>query len=454
MPDFSPDLAKNVVQAFLTSQFDKKTEKEQRQLAKAIEDNDLDKISELKEKLSKFEDRYSLEVWMDNAANRMTKQIGFGTHISKGIHSSSKGDNINFDPNTALPKAVVGHQSIKNHQLDASGNAAALPLYSFFEFEVQDGKKVKDYIIENDNSFELSLSSDPDLSKQYFKAFRQALVGKNKQPITSEYNKQTLWPHANKQYTCIIPLYPSSLTNIVFQKIQHIKYSDETSSKRKNRFSNKEDVIQAAYPTISDIAVVKLGGSNPQGVSRHMSTQGGINYLLPSLPPTLTRYNTHFKPSRFATSIFSNALEKRISPTLLKIFSAIKTKPNNVKVRDLRKQAMDEVLTQIFDYAHYMQNELPAGWSKDQVNLNDSEKFWLDPRRAELEGEESWKEKREAEDWHKDIIHSYARWINSLLKKKFKDIKDGFSDTEHTQWERDMQAMIDLYERAGKGVFL
>lgn len=454
MPDFSPDLAKNAVQAFLTSQFDKKTEKEQSQLAKAVEDNDLEKISELKEKLSKFEDRYSLEIWMDNAANRMTKQIGFGTHISKGIHSSSKGDNINFDPNTALPKAFVGHQSIKNHQLDASGNAAALPLYSFFEFDVQDGKKIKDYIIENDNSFEISLSSDPDLSKQYFKAFRKALVGKNKQPITSEYNKQILWPHTNKQYTCIIPLYPSSLTNIVFQKIQHIKYSDDTSNKRKNRFSNKEDVIQAAYLTIADIAIVKLGGSNPQGVSRHMSTQGGINYLLPSLPPTLTRYNTHFKPSKFATSIFSNALEKKVSATLLKIFSAIEIKPNNVKVRDLRKQAMDEILTQIFDYARYMQNELPAGWTKDQVNLNDSEKFWLDPKRTELEGEEAWKEKRESEEWHRDIIHSYARWINSLLQKRFKDIKDGFADTEHTQWEHDMQAMIDLYERAGKGVFL
>ena len=38
---------KDAIQAFLTAQYDKKTEKEHKQLAKALEDNDVAKIAEL-----------------------------------------------------------------------------------------------------------------------------------------------------------------------------------------------------------------------------------------------------------------------------------------------------------------------------------------------------------------------------------------------------------------------
>lgn len=460
MPDFSPNLAKNAVQAFLTSQFEKKTEKEQKQLVKAIEDNDLDKIEVLKQALEDAKEKYSKSVWIEDAAKRMARQLNFGTHISKGIHPDAKGNNVSFTASNQIPSELVGTHSINSEFIDANGNAAALPLAAFFDFQINETTKIRDLIVTDNADFIGTLHDDPQLADDYHQAFKKVLQNIIEQPVTHERNKQMLWPSNvyqtpsldNLSYINIVPLYPSVLSFEAYQRINHLKFSDENKLARDNRF--KKTVEQKPYVSLNNLAIVQLGGTKPQNVSLLMSKQGGRNYLLPSLPPTLTRYTTHFKPSKFATSIFSNALEKRVSPTLLNVFSVIKTKPNNVKVRDLRKQAMDEVLTQIFDYAHYMQNELPAGWTKDQVNLNDSEKFWLDPKRAELEGEEAWKEKRESEEWHRDIIHSYARWINSLLQKRFKDIKDGFADTEHTQWKRDMQAMIDLYERAGKGVFL
>ena len=106
MIDITPELASSAVKAFLISQYNKKTETEQKQLAKAVESNDLISISTLNEKLTIAKDKYQLDNWMDNAANKMAKQISFGTHISKGIHSSSKGDNINFEPETVLPKGI------------------------------------------------------------------------------------------------------------------------------------------------------------------------------------------------------------------------------------------------------------------------------------------------------------------------------------------------------------
>lgn len=131
MNDITPQQAKSAVLGFLQGQFEKKSETEQKQLAKAKEDGDAEKFAELTLKIAEIREKYALEPWMERAANWMTKQIGFGTHISKGIHSSSRGDNINFSTNNLLPHGIVGHQSLREPILDASGNAAALPLFPF-----------------------------------------------------------------------------------------------------------------------------------------------------------------------------------------------------------------------------------------------------------------------------------------------------------------------------------
>lgn len=453
MIDVSPEQAKDAVKAFLSYLYDKKTEKEQKQLIKAIQDNDIDNISKLNKSLSKFKEKYELETWMNSAANKMVNEIGFGTHISKGIHSSSKGDNINFSPENDLPESVVGHQSVNNHNLDASGNAAALPLFSFYDYEVIENKKIKDFIIENNESFKRALSKDIELSKQYFETFRQSLIGTNSQPHTSEYNKQTLWHIGGYEYICIVPLYPSSLTNYVHKKINHIKYSEETVTAKKNRFSKNTEIKQLAYTTFSDLATVRIGGSNPQGVSRHMSSQSGRNYLLPSLPPMLNIADSTFKPSKFADTIFAKSLANKVNPIIQDIFEVVKSPKNNVDIRDARKDAMDEVLRHIFEFAHYMRHELPAGWTKE-TELDECEQFWLDPKRADLPNEDEWRARREQTEWHKKIIHRFASWMNALLQDKFKDLRTEIADPEHNQWQRDIEAMTSLYERAGKGVFL
>ena len=453
MTDISPELASGAVKAFLISQYDKKTDTEQKQLARAIESNDLVSISNLNEKLSIAKDKYQLDNWMDNAANKMAKQISFGTHISKGIHSSSKGDNINFEPDTLLPKGIVGHQTINHHKLDASGNAAALPLFSFFDFDVNNDKKIMNYIIEDNNSFKHCLSKDKQLSEQYFQIFRKLLTVKISEPCSSEYNKQILWPvnHETNSYMCIIPLYPSALTNLVYEKIQHIQYSDDVKIAKKNRFSSSAE--KTPYVTLSDIATVTIGGSNPQGVSRHMSKQGGRNYLLPSLPP-ITEQERSFKLSKSAKTIFGTAMEYNAREAIQSIFKSIKDTRNIVDVRDARKRAIDEMLYQIFDTAEIIRSTMPAGWSKD-YEFDYCEQLWLDPKRADLDGEEEFKADREEDDsWHSQIVHRFARWLNTLMQAEFKEIASDFGDAEHLEWEREIEDMKKRYERAGKGVFL
>lgn len=459
MTELSPELASGAVKAALTSLYDKKTETQQKQLAKAIESGDDDKVAELKAALAEIQEKYSVATWIPDAANRMAKQLNFGTHISKGVHPDAKGDNISFKTTHNRDNTVIGTHSIVSSYIDANGNAAALPLAAFFDFKIDEDTTVRDLISTDNAVFIASLAGDQKLANEYQQAFKQALQNIITEPVTHERNKQMLWIGNAYEgadiealdYINIIPLYPSVLTHEVYQRINHLKFSDDNKVVRDNRF--KKTAEQKPYVILKGLATVQLGGTKPQNVSLLMSKQGGRNYLLPSLPPIIKQERT-FKLSKFANSIFSTAMEYNAREAIENIFKTIKDTRNIVDVRDARKRAIDEVLYQIFATAEDIRTNMPAGWSKD-YELDRAQKLWLDPKRADLEGEDDFKAAREQEDaWHRDIVHSFARWLNTLMQTEFKAIASDFGDAEHLDWEREIEDMKKRYEHAGKGVFL
>lgn len=459
MTDISPELASNAVKAFLASQYEKKTDTEQKQLAKAIESSDHEKTAKLKATLAEAKEKYSVANWIPDEAIRFAKQLKFGTHISKGVHPMSRGDNISFSKKSDIPIAFVGTHSIESDYIDANRSAAALPLAAFFDFEVSETTKIRDLILADNIDFIASLTGDQKLAKTYQQAFKAAIQNVITEPVTDELNKQTLWVTNTYEgtdieqlnYINIVPLYPSVLTHEVYQRINHLKFSEENKAARDNRF--KKTAQQQSYVTLNDLATLQLGGTKPQNVSLLMSKQGGRNYLLPSLPPIIKQERS-FKLSKFSTSIFGTAMEYNAREAIQNIFKSIKDTRNVVDVRDARKSAIDEVLYQIFAIAEDIRTDMPAGWSKD-YELERIEKLWLDPKRADLEGEEEFKAEREQDDaWHAQIIHSFARWLNTLMQAEFKPIASDFGDAEHLEWEREIEDMQKRYERAGKGVFL
>ena len=450
---------RDAVTAALTSLYNKKTETQQKQFAKAIESGDSDKAAELQAELSEIHEKYSVAIWIPDAANRMAKQLNFGTHISKGVHPDAKGDNVSFKATTDLPPTIIGTHSIDSKYIDANGNAAALPLAAFFDFKVDDSTTIRDLILSDNADFIAALAGEPALANTYQQTFKQALQNNITDPITHERNKQTLWVTnayeaanlAQLDYITVIPLYPSVLTHELYQRINHLKFSDENKTARDNRF--KKTAEQKPYVTLNDLATVQLGGTKPQNVSLLMSKQGGRNYLLPSMPPIIKQERT-FKLSKFANSIFGAALEYNARDAIHRIFKAIKDTRNIVDVREARKRAIDEVLYQVFAVAEDIRTTMPAGWSKD-YELNRAQKLWLDPKRADLEGEAAFKAEREQDDaWHRDIVHGFARWLNQLMQVEFKAIAHDFGDAEHIEWEREIEDMKKRYERAGRGVFL
>jgi CRISPR-associated protein Csy1 len=244
MSHITPELASGAIKAFLASQYEKKTETEQKQLVKAVESNDHEKVTELKETLAEAKDKYSVANWIPDAATRMAKQLKFGTHISKGVHPMSRGDNISFDKTDDLSVTLIGTHSIESNYIDANSSAAALPLAAFFDFEIDDTTKIRDLILVDNTDFVASLAGDQSLAKTYQQNFKAALQNVITEPVTDERNKQLLWVTNAYQgedidelnYINIIPLYPSVLTHEMYQRINQLKFSDENKAARDNRF--------------------------------------------------------------------------------------------------------------------------------------------------------------------------------------------------------------------------
>lgn len=452
------DLAQTAVSRFLEQQIDAKSEKLQKQLLKAQEDGNHAVITECQAEIDEIKQKFERTHWLDLAVNSMAKQLKFGTHISKGIHPDAKGDNVNFIPKQQRPNTLVGTHSLANPALDANGNAAALPLASFFDFDVAEGVKVRDLILADNEQFIASLSDDKETASDYHARFKQVLQSTMENPTTHERNKQMLWVtnddtanHLDElQYINIIPLYPSALSYEVYLKINQLRYSDENKKALENRF--KPNAKHTPYVSMKDLATVQLGGSKPQNISQLMSRQGGRNYLLPSLPPKMAQ-SREFALSKFVENFFhSKTLKYHIHDDFEYVIQVVKDARKIKDVRDKRKDAIDRMLHTIFAIAHTLQ-EKSAGWSKDYA-LSLSQKVWLDPYRADLDGEEEFAQYKSQNEWQKEILDDFASWFNNELREQFQNLKYDIADAEFIEWKREIEEMQGFYQRMGKGVFL
>lgn len=442
------------IQDFLIEQLNKKLEPELKVLEKAKQGSDQKTISQQEDTINQLKQKYSLEVWMADATNRMAKQLKFGTHIAKGIHPDAKGDNINFKDQHELPKALIGSQVISNPSLDANGNAAALPLASFFNININ-GYKLRELILEDHESLKNCFSEDQSLSINYLNQFKAALDNIVDSPTTSELNKQLLWPKdgtqsiINNNYLCLVPLYPSVLTNHLHKTINNARYSEQNKQARENR--KKKTAEQLPYLTIHDLAYIQLGGTKPQNISQLTSSQGGRNYLLPSIPPKTIR-DVNYKIYKNQQSVFNKNLRFYCREGFKELFSVLAATKNNITIRDQRKDALDLIINTIFAIANSIQQTRPAGWSKEYA-LNISEKLWLDPMREDMENEEEFKALKQQTDWAKEIEHSFSLWVNQILQKELPELADELNDPEINEWRKQICEAIKASQRKGQGVF-
>ncbi len=458
MESITTQVVRESIYAFLDGQCSSKVAPEKKKLAKAEANQEIQKVSEFQEKIAKIREKYQLNVWMEQAVNRMAQGLKFGTHISKGVHSESKGDNIVFrSKRQSIPAGLVASQHLDNPELDTNGNAAYLPLAAFFDCIVDEEQdlRIRHLIVDNHPALKGVFASDPELSDRYLQVFQRCLSAETDHPKTSTKNKQIFWPRQSNMertsYTCLVPLYPSSLTHEVHRKVNAIRFSEENKAARDNRYKDRGE--QQSYQTFSDLAAVQLGGSNSQNVGRLVNRRGGRDYLLPSVPP-IFRQEAGFRIGVNQESFFHNGLKYHCAKELSGLFAVIKIRQNNVRIRVTRKAVLDSLLDTILMLAASIQVNTPAGWSKSLRRLSYDERLWLDPGRAQLEGEEEFAEDRVTCDWQHEIEIRFANWVNMLLKKHLKKMKYDFGEAEQQEWRRELRDMMKQSQRRGLGVFL
>ena len=178
----------------------------------------------------------------------------------------------------------------------------------------------------------------------------------------------------------------------------------------------------------------------------------GINLLLPSIPPQIESKRV-LRINKRSTSIFDKRLRAYLKSGLSEFYLVVEAQEKNKPIRDQRKRALDIILSELFILAKAIHGQYDAGWSRD-YNLNSAEQYWLDPYRAELEGEEEFAQQREKADWLEDITRRFGEWLNKSLQDKFPHIKDDFGDAESLEWRKTIRNTIKASQRREEGMFL
>lgn len=404
----------------------------------------------------KLKSDYESTCWLAEVFNSIQEmqnhQLSFATHTAKGIHTALKTENVIGISNTKLPVGLVGSQSIPHLMIDANSNNPGSHsgylkyIIGFINVEVN-GVRIYE-LIQSENVVMMEFFKKHQ-QESGFDYLNKLLLKKPLGEQTDGKNKQLLFYQQDGNYTCLIPLYPTSITHYVYQKISNVKYSEVNLQARKNRRENKDP---APYCDMPNLAVTILGGTNSNNVSRLNNIQGGRNYLLPSLPPKISQ-GREFSLSKFCENFFeSKTLKYHIQDDFNYVVQVVKDTRNTIDVRDKRKDAIDRLLHTIFGIAHALQNK-PAGWSKEYA-LPLAQKIWLDPYRADLDGEAKFADEKTKQEWQKTILQDFASWFNQQLRSTVKELKFDFADAEYNEWQREIEEMQKFYERLGKGVFL
>ncbi|MCX8730048.1 type I-F CRISPR-associated protein Csy1 [Gilliamella sp. B2969] len=426
-------------------------------LDKAKQANDVSAINESQQKINDLVKRFDFETWMEDAAIRRVKWIRIGSHISRGVHPSSPADDINyFAQNQPVTSNYVSSATPSTLSINCSGNAAALDIFSLLNQFVKDDLTLLQLIIQNHPAILPALSDDEQKAAVYLANLKKAIFNNFDNPKASELNKQLYWPNSedtylsgvDNHYRLLIPLYPSSLCHLVYQKVQ-TRFSDENKKAREQR--RIKGIEHQSYFSFHHLAVVKLGGSNPQGVSQLTSNQGGRNFLLPSIPP-------QFEKSAFPTitteqeTIFTNSMQYFCRFGFRLLFEMVEAPKNIVKERDSRKNAFAAILSSLLKFVRHIQITMPAGWSR-QYSLLNHQKLWLDPERADLENEEDFQKQYEQGKWRHSLEKDFSLWIDNALDHKFNNIRKELSEVESQEWRREFRSAIKASQRRKEGIF-
>ncbi|MDO4768311.1 MAG: type I-F CRISPR-associated protein Csy1 [Pseudomonadota bacterium] len=375
---------------------------------------------------AQWEDKFSLPVWLADAARRVA-WIQAATHTIKAVHPSARGTNL-FCP----PRSLPSHELVGSHLLgdtfrsDVVGNAAALDVNKFLTVECL-GKTLLQWMQEERVAVVQAMGGGDA------ETWVDAFLGFVRQPETLESHtlgKQLYWltgsdSSRDEDFVLLAPLYASSLVHVVYEEIQEHRFGDAAKEARKAR---KEKLYsEHAVHDYPGLAVQKLGGTKPQNVSQLNSERGGTNYLLASCPPVWRSQRARpIFGRKSAFQIFEKKPDVREYVQKLKKF--LEENPDPImSTRNRCDKLVFGIMAEIRQCVEEILS-LPPGWSLDRrCRLADEERCWLDPVGTATDPDfaDLW----EFMGWAPEVERRFGIWLNDQLAEKLP-----MGDPEHRYW--------------------
>ena len=398
--------------------FDKEAEKKRAGLqGDALAAAEADQLQARRE----IENKYEVRTWLTDAASR-AGQISLVTHALKYTHSDAKGSSI-FCTQTQLDAQTLSTSSLAQPAIDAVGNAAALDVARLLQTE-HEGDSLVSALQRGDNSALEALAGSPEQLSQWLTGFRQVFTSSH--PSSHKLAKQVYFPLPNGEYHLLSPLYSSSLSQALYQRIYAVRFSDQAKSIRQAQKDNLwHDKPAISYP---NLAVQNMGGTKPQNISSLNSSRSGRSYLLSCAPP---QWHSSEKPPSQHSSIFRPGGEadkhtRAILAQMQRFLLSVKGVSNNQEIRHQRLRYLDQSIDQLFFYVSSVHN-LSPGWSAES-ELKRAQQLWLDPYRAKTDT--IFRAELEAGAWQQAIVDEFSRWLNRRLKHDALIL----GETERREW--------------------
>ncbi|WP_023640697.1 type I-F CRISPR-associated protein Csy1 [Dickeya zeae] len=369
-----------------------------------------------------IEQAYAVRTWLTDAASR-AGQISLVTHALKFTHSDAKGSSV-FSTEPATATDVLSTASLAQPAIDAVGNAAALDVAKLLQTEHQ-GDSLVAALQRGDHRALEALAENAEQLTQWLAGFGQVLS--DKQPSSHKLAKQIYFPVGDGEYHLLSPLYSSSLSQALDQRLNPARFGEQAKAIREARRQKRwHDEVDVSYP---GIAVQNMGGTKPQNISALNSARSGRSYLLNCAPP---QWRSQIKPPLDSDTIFRNngevdALTYVDRRDMRQFLLSVKDVENNRDIRNQRRRYLDQLIDTLFGYVATVQNLRPAGWSKDS-RLNVPLQLWLDPLRCRQD--DAFRYAREGGDWKEQVAREFGLWLNDRLQHK----KLIFGEVERREW--------------------
>ncbi|WP_226067439.1 type I-F CRISPR-associated protein Csy1 [Dickeya zeae] len=365
---------------------------------------------------------YEVRTWLTDAASR-AGQISLVTHALKFTHSDAKGSSV-FSTEPATATDVLSTASLAQPAIDAVGNAAALDVAKLLQTEHQ-GDSLVAALQRGDHRALEALAESPQQLTQWLAGFGQVLS--DKQPSSHKLAKQIYFPVGDGEYHLLSPLYSSSLSQALDQRLNAVRFGEQAKAIREARRQKRwHDEVDVSYP---GIAVQNMGGTKPQNISALNSARGGRSYLFNCAAPVWQGVS---KPPQKHKSVFRERGEidyyTRFTRTRMQQFLlSVKDSENNRDIRRQRLNYLDQLIEQLFFYVISVQKLRPAGWSLDS-QLKRSQQLWLDPCRSL--SDTVFRRERDADDWQQEVARDFGLWLNARLQHE----KLIFGEVERREW--------------------